>query len=107
MFLRRVAVSLHEVKELIAMRLDVPVKIHADEAVQLQETGVDVAHKSGIWERYLGADVASEPIDSASLGKHFYLGRLLSCMFRSTHEYHGFCHIVVILPLHVLHPVDY
>ena len=55
--LRRIAVALDQVGEQIAVRLDMAVEIHADEAVQLQEARIDVAHEARMRERHLGDDV--------------------------------------------------
>ncbi len=67
--LRRVAVALHQMEEQVAVRVDVAVEIHADEAVELQEARIDVAHHAGMRERHLGDDVAAEPFDAALLGE--------------------------------------
>ena len=63
--LRRVAVALDQMREQIAVRLDMAVEVHAHEAVQLQEARIDVAHEAGMRERHLGDDVVAEPVDAA------------------------------------------
>ena len=67
MLLRGIAVGLHEVKEQLAVRLDMAVEVHAHEAVQLQEARIDVAQEARVRERHLGDDVAAEPVDAARL----------------------------------------
>ena len=62
---RRVAVAAHQIQEQLLVRLDVAVEVHADEAVELQEARIDVAHEAGIRKRHLGDDVAAEPVDAA------------------------------------------
>ena len=71
MLLRGIAVALHEVLEQLAVRLDVPIEIHAHEAVQLQKSRINVAHESRIRKRHLGDDVAAEPVDAAPFGSVF------------------------------------
>src|SRR5262249_5436568 len=51
MLLRGVAISLDEMQEQLAVCLDVPVEVHADESMQLQKTGIHVAHESWIRKR--------------------------------------------------------
>ena len=63
--LRGIAVAVDEVAEQLAVRIDVAVEVHADEAVELQEARIDVAHHAGMGKRHLGDDVAPEPIDAA------------------------------------------
>ena len=55
--------------EQLLVRLDVAVEIHADEAVELQEARIDVAHEAGIGKRHLGDDVVAEPVGAALLGE--------------------------------------
>ena len=64
-----VAVALDQMHEQIAVRLDMAVEVHADEAVQLQKAGIDVAHEAGMRERHLADDVAAEPVEAALLGQ--------------------------------------
>ena len=48
------------------MRLNVAIEIHAHEAVELQEAGIDVSHHAG-GGKHFGDDVAAEPAKSAPL----------------------------------------
>ena len=65
-FLGGIAIALDQMGEQVAVRLDVALEIHADEAVELQESRIDVAHQSRIWKRHLGDDVAAEPVGAGA-----------------------------------------
>src|SRR3984957_14767367 len=62
-----VAVALHQVEEQLLVRLDMLVEVHADKAVELQKTRIDVAHEAGIGKWHLGDDVAVKPFGAAML----------------------------------------
>src|SRR3954451_1091952 len=76
MLLSRVAVSLHEMHEKIAMRLDMPIEVHGHEAVQLEEPRIHVTHEPSVWEWHLGDDVSSEPLGSAFFSEPVHHGRI-------------------------------
>jgi hypothetical protein len=50
------------------VRVHVAVEVHADEPVELQEAGIDVAHHARIGERHLGDDVVAEPVAGMDFG---------------------------------------
>jgi hypothetical protein len=100
MLLRGIAIGLHEMEEQLAMRLDVAVEVHADEAVELQEAGIDVAQEAGIWKRHLGNDVAAEPVEAALLRQRVHHCRVHPRIDRTTHQHHGMRDVRVVLSLH-------
>ncbi len=100
MLLRGVAVALDQVLEQLAMRLQVAVQVHAHEAMQLQEAGIDIAHEAWIGERHLGDDVAAEPLEAAALGKRIHGSRLHARINWAAHQHHGMRHIGVVVRLH-------
>ena len=82
------------------MRLDVAIEVHGDEAVELQEARIDVAHEAGVRERHLGDDVAAEPFDAALFGEHVDGGRMLARVDRPAHQRHGERHVGIVLGFH-------
>src|SRR4029079_1773009 len=74
--LRRVAVAGDEVTEEIAMRLDMAVEVHPEEAGDLEEAGIDLAHEAGMRERHRHDDVTAEPAEAVAGGERLYRGRL-------------------------------
>ena len=86
--------------EQLLVRLDMAVEIHADEAVELQEARIDVAHEAGIRKRHLGDDVAAEPVDAALFGERIDGGRIDPRIDRSAHQDHGGRHIGIVVRLH-------
>jgi hypothetical protein len=58
------------------VRIEMPVEVHADEAVELQKARIDFAHHARMRERHLGDDVAAEPVDAAVLGQLVDGGRV-------------------------------
>src|SRR5260370_21257164 len=46
-----------------------PIEIHADEAAELQEARINVAHDPWMRKRHLGDDVSAEPVDAAFGGE--------------------------------------
>ena len=100
MFLRGVAIALHEMKEELAVGLDVAIEIHAHEAVQLQKARINVAHEPGIWKRHLGDDVAAEPVDAASFRMDVHRGGIDPRIDRTAHQHHGMRHVRVLVSLH-------
>ena len=93
MLLRGVAVAVHEVQEQFAVRLDVPVEIHAHETVELQKSRIDVSHETGIWKRHLGDDVAPKPVRAASFCQRIDDGGVDAGVNGTTHQHHGMRHI--------------
>ena len=100
MLLRGIAIAAHQVHEQVLVRLDVPVEIHGHEAVELQESRIDVPHEAGMWKGHLGDDVAPEPIGPALLGKAIDRCRIGASVDRPAHEHHGVRHIGVAVRLH-------
>ena len=86
MLLRRVAVALDQMDEQIAVRVHVAIEVHADEALELQEARIDVAHHARMRERHLGDDVAAEPIDAALLRQLVDRGRIAAGVDRAAHQ---------------------
>ena len=82
------------------MRLDVAVEIHADEAVQLQEARIDVAHEAGMRERHLGDDVVAEPVDAALLRELVDRVGIDAGVDRAAHQHHGMRHVRILVGLH-------
>ena len=103
MLLRGIAVALDQVQEQVAVRLHMAVEVHADEAVELQEARIDVAHEARIRERHLGDDVAPEPVDAAPGGQEIDLGRIDPGVDRAAHQHHGMRHVRVAVRLHARH----
>src|SRR5262252_1695309 len=66
--LRRIAVATHQIEKLLLERLDVPLELHADEAVELKETRIDVAREARNGKWHLANDMGAEPIDATFLG---------------------------------------
>src|SRR5690349_21053036 len=62
--LHRITVAFDEMQEQIAMRLKMPIEIHADEAVELEEARINLAHAAGMRERHLADHIATEPIEA-------------------------------------------
>ena len=82
------------------MRLDMAVEIHADEAVELQKAGIDVAHEAGIRKRYLGDDAVAEPVDAAFFGERIHGGRIDSRVDRPAHQGDGSRHVGIAVRFH-------
>ena len=72
-----VAIAFHQILEQVLVRVHVAIEIHADEAVELQEARIDVAHDAGMWKRHLGDDVVAKPLDAA-LGREIVDARRIS-----------------------------
>src|SRR5437763_1969930 len=72
----QIAVALYEVLEQVLVRVHVAVKVHADEAVELQEARIDITHHARVRERHLGDDVVAEPLDAALGGEIVHGGRI-------------------------------
>src|SRR5258705_1876998 len=53
-----------------------PIEIHADEAAELQEARINVAHDPWMRKRHLGDDVSAEPVDAALGGEIVDGGRI-------------------------------
>ena len=70
------------------MRLDMAIEVHGDEAVELQEARIDVAHEARMRERHLGDDMAAEPLDAALFGQRVHDGRILARVDRPAHQRH-------------------
>ena len=98
--LRGIAVGAHQMHEQVLVRLDVPVEVHGHEAVELQESRIDVAHEARMRKRHLGDDVAPEPIDSALLGEAVDHGRIGAGIDRAAHQHHRLRHIGVRVGFH-------
>ena len=88
MLLRGVAVAFDQMAEQVLVRVDVAVEVHADEAVQLQEARIDVAHETRMRERHAGDDVVAEPVDAALLRQIVHRGRIAARVDRSAHQRH-------------------
>ena len=92
MLVGEVAVALDQMVEQVLVRVHVAVEIHADEAVKLQEPGIDVAHQAGMRKRHLGDDVAAEPVDALFRGEVVHRGRIAAGVDRSAHQRHRHRH---------------
>ena len=57
----RIVVALHQMFELAHVGVDVPVEVHADEAGELQEAGINAAHRARIAKRHRRDHVLAEP----------------------------------------------
>ena len=101
--LRRIPVAAHQIEEQLLVRLDVPLEVHADEAVELKESGIDIAHEARIGKRHLGNDMAAEPIDAAPFGERVHRGRVDPGVDRSPHENHGDWHAGILVGFHQRH----
>ena len=64
-----------EVLEHLPMRFDVLVEVHRQEAGELQEAGVNLAHEARIAERHPVDDVAFEPVEVMALGERIHRRR--------------------------------
>ena len=82
------------------MRLDVAFEVHADEAVELQEARIDVAHEARIGKRHLGDDVAAEPVDAALFGELVHGGRIDARIDRAAHQDHRHRHVGIVVGFH-------
>ena len=100
MLLRRIAVALDQMEEQIAVRIDMAVEVHADEAVELQEARIDVAHDAGMRERHLGDDVAAEPVDAALLRQLVDAGRIAARVDRAAHQHDRARRVGIVVGLH-------
>ena len=76
------------------------VEIHADEAGELQEARIDVAHHAGMRKRHLGDDVAAEPVDAALGGEIVHRGRIAAGIDRAAHQRHRQRHEGIALGFH-------
>ena len=95
-----IAVALNQMVKQIAVGLDVTIEIHADEAVQLQESRIDVPHHAGVRKRDLGDDVAPEPLDATRFRERVDAGRIDPGINRAAHQHHGARHAGILDRLH-------
>ena len=88
MFVDQIAVALHEITEQILVCVDMAIEIHADEAGELKEARIDIAHEARMRERHLGDDVVAEPVDTLLLGEIVHTRRATARIDRPTHQCH-------------------
>ena len=99
----QVPVALHEVHEQVLVRVHVAIEVHADEAVELQEARIDVAHHAGMRKRHLGDDVAAEPVD-ALLGREVIdRRRIFARVDGPAHQRHRQRNVRIALGFHHRH----
>ncbi|GCC43279.1 hypothetical protein chiPu_0027567, partial [Chiloscyllium punctatum] len=96
----QIAVAFDQIGEQRLVRVHVPIQIHADEAVELQEARIDVAHHARMRERHLGDDIVAEPIDAALRRQIIDSGRIAPCIDRAAHQRHRQRHERVVVGFH-------
>ena len=81
-------VAANEVEEVVVVRLEVPIRIHGNEAGVLQEAGVDGAASARIVDRHVEDDVVLEPCVALVRGQVVDRRRALASVDRAAHHGH-------------------
>ena len=82
------------------MRFEVPIEIHAHEAMQLQESRIDITQETRIRKRHLGNDVAAKPGGAALFCEPVHHGRVDPRVDWAAHQHHAMRDVRIILRFH-------
>ena len=82
------------------MGVEVAVEVHADEAPELQEAGIDLAHEAGLRKRHARDHAGAEPLDAVLFGELVHPCRIDAGIDRAAHQRHRVRNVGIVLRLH-------
>ena len=93
-------VALDEVKVVVPVRFQVPVRVHRDEAGVLQEAGVDATQIARVSRRNLEDDVIFKPVLALAHRQRVDLRRVAARVDRAAHHRHRLRQLRIFVARH-------